>query len=142
MLPNWYSLMKKLRDDFWHTKLTLKVKFWHFLTPLHYINSQNSIISFGYVDFWAKILLILYPPLENSITRITILLMLPPKLFLINWWPMSFGEASFNQFYAPHARPSIPLGFGYGTSPKSSSAGVVFNSGSWIKEVQIPYFLI
>ena len=27
-----------------------KVKFWHFLTPPHYNNSQNSIISFGYVD--------------------------------------------------------------------------------------------
>jgi hypothetical protein len=31
--------------------LTLKVNFWHFLTPPHYTNSQNSIISFGYVDF-------------------------------------------------------------------------------------------
>ena len=46
-------------------------------------------------------------------------------LFLINWWPISFCEASFNQFYAPHARSPIPLGYGYGTSPKNSSTGVV-----------------
>ena len=30
--------------------LTLKVKFWHFLRPCHYSNSQNSKISFEYVD--------------------------------------------------------------------------------------------
>ena len=36
--------IEKDSDDFWHRKLTLKVKFWHFLTPPHYINSQNSII--------------------------------------------------------------------------------------------------
>ena len=33
---NWYSSMKKNEknsNDFWHRKLTLKVKFWHFLTP-------------------------------------------------------------------------------------------------------------
>ena len=60
-------------DDFRNKKLTLKVKFWHFLTPPHYTNSQNSRISFGYVDFQAKIFLILYPPFENSTTRIAIL---------------------------------------------------------------------
>ena len=43
------------------------------MTPTHYTNSQNSIISFGYVDFWTKIFPILYPPLENSTTRITIM---------------------------------------------------------------------
>ena len=37
------------------------------LAPPHYTNSQHSIISFEYVDF-----LILYPPLENSTTRIAI----------------------------------------------------------------------
>ena len=39
----------------------------------HYSNSQNSIISSGYVNFYAKILLILYTPFENSTTRIAIL---------------------------------------------------------------------
>ena len=34
--------------DFWHRKLTLKVKLWHFLTSCHTSNSQNSIISFDY----------------------------------------------------------------------------------------------
>ena len=38
----------------WRRKLTLKVKFWHFLTPCHYSNSQNSIISFVYSWFLAK----------------------------------------------------------------------------------------
>ena len=46
-------------DDFSHyRKLTLKVKFWHFLTPPHQPNSQNSIISLL--------------PFENSTTRIAI----------------------------------------------------------------------
>ena len=36
------------------------------------LNSQNSIISFGYVDFYAKIFLILYTPFENSTTRTAI----------------------------------------------------------------------
>ena len=30
--------------------INLKVKFWHFLTPPHHTNSQNSIIIFRYVD--------------------------------------------------------------------------------------------
>ena len=54
-------------------KLTLKVEFWHFLTPPHYTNPQNSMIFFGYVDFYAKILLIVQLPLENLTTCITIL---------------------------------------------------------------------
>ena len=60
---------EKDSNDFWHSKLNLKVKFWHFLTPAHYINSQNSIVSFGYVDFLAKISQILLPHFENSTTR-------------------------------------------------------------------------
>ena len=43
-----------------------------FLTAHHCTNSQNSIISFEYVDFLAKIILGFYPSLENSTTRITI----------------------------------------------------------------------
>ena len=35
--------------------------------------TQNSIITFGYVDSYATILLILYPPLENSTIHIAIL---------------------------------------------------------------------
>ena len=62
--------------------------YWHFLIKsifksLYYQNdalfltapklkTQNSIISFGYVDSYAKIFLILYPPLENSTTGIAI----------------------------------------------------------------------
>ena len=50
---NWYSSMKKNEKDFhdfWHRKLTLQVKLRHFLTPPHYTNSQNSIISFEYLS--------------------------------------------------------------------------------------------
>ena len=46
--------------------------FWQ-LATCHNTNSQNSTIFFGHVDFWAKIFLILYPPLENSTTRTTIM---------------------------------------------------------------------
>jgi hypothetical protein len=34
--------------DFLHRKLTFKVKCWHFLTPPHYTNLKNSMISFDY----------------------------------------------------------------------------------------------
>ena len=37
------------------------------------LKTQNSIISFGYVNSYAKIFLILYPPLEKSTTRIAII---------------------------------------------------------------------
>ena len=60
VLHNSYSSMKKKQkdsDDFWRRKLTLKVKFRHFLTPPHYTNSQNSMISFDYCWFLAKNLL-------------------------------------------------------------------------------------
>ena len=43
--------IEKDSDDFILRKLTLNVKFWHFMTPLHYTNSSSSIISFGHVDF-------------------------------------------------------------------------------------------
>ena len=75
VLLNWYSSMKKkYKDpiDFWNRKLPLKVKLWHFLTPPHYTNSQNSIIFFGYVVFWQKSFLILYTPLGNSTIGIAI----------------------------------------------------------------------
>ena len=45
---------EKDSDDFWCRKFTLKVKFWHFLTPPHYTNLQNSMISFDYTWFLAK----------------------------------------------------------------------------------------
>ena len=41
-------------DDFWHRKLTLKVKFWYFLTAPHYSNFQNMVISFEYSWFLPK----------------------------------------------------------------------------------------
>ena len=41
-------------DDFWRRKLTLKVKFWYFLTAPHYSNFQNLVISFEYSWFLAK----------------------------------------------------------------------------------------
>ena len=53
-------------------KLTLKVKFWHFLKPCRYSNSQNSIISFDYLKLIFSQKLYNYPSLENSTTGITI----------------------------------------------------------------------
>ena len=45
---------QKDSDDFWHRKLTLKVKFWYFLTAPHYSNFQNLVISLKYSWFLAK----------------------------------------------------------------------------------------
>ena len=42
--------VEKDSDDFLHRKLTLKVKFWHFLTARHQSKIQNSKIYFGCVD--------------------------------------------------------------------------------------------
>ena len=61
----------KLGSIFWRGKLTLKVKFWHFLTIPHYTNSQTSMVLFDY-SWILKTLLILYPSLENSTTGIAI----------------------------------------------------------------------
>ena len=47
---------QKDSDDFWHRKLTLKVKFWYFLTAPHYSNFQNLGISFEYSWFLAETL--------------------------------------------------------------------------------------
>ena len=57
VLINLQSSMKKNQndsDDFCCRKLTLKVKFRHFLTPPHYTNLQNSMISFDCSGFLAK----------------------------------------------------------------------------------------
>ena len=66
--PKFVFFNKKIdkdSDDFWCRKLTLKVKFWHFLTPSHYTNSQNSIISFDYSWFLGKNLSnFIYPDLK------------------------------------------------------------------------------
>ena len=50
---------KKMREIWmiFDTELTLKIKFWHSLTPPHYTSSQNSVISFGYVDSYQMIFL-------------------------------------------------------------------------------------
>ena len=58
VLLNSYSSMKKkirkLRMIFGVEKLTLKVRFWHFLTCPHYTNSENSMNSFDYIWFFAQ----------------------------------------------------------------------------------------
>ena len=68
-------------DDLWHRRLTLKVKFWHFLTLPHFTNSQNSIISFWVYWFLGKNLSNFVPPTwkhynlyyHNLWTRVSIL---------------------------------------------------------------------
>ena len=85
VLLNWYSSMKKNWERFWWF-LTWKIDFESqikaLLTPPHYTNSQNSIISFGYLCwFLSKNLSNFVPLLENSTTRITIL----HSSYLMKW---------------------------------------------------------
>ena len=54
--------IKKDSDDFWRRKLTLKVKFWHFLTARSYSSSPNLVISFDYSWFLAKNVSNFVPP--------------------------------------------------------------------------------
>ena len=56
--------------DFWHRKLTLKVQFWHFLRPWHYVNLQNTAISFEYSWFLSKNLAF-YDPSSKKLHDLT-----------------------------------------------------------------------
>ena len=71
-----WKKVKKIPNIFDIEILTLKVKFWHFLKPCRYSNSQNSIISFDYLKliFSQKLYNFFIPPLriEYSTTSITI----------------------------------------------------------------------
>ena len=40
------SSLKNFLDDVWRRKLTLKVNFWHFLTPPHYTYLFSKIINY------------------------------------------------------------------------------------------------
>ena len=56
-LLNWYSQMIffwKNSVDFWHRKLTLKVRFWHFLTNWCSLYSQNTTVFFWACQFLGK----------------------------------------------------------------------------------------
>ena len=73
----WYSSMKKKiekgSNEFKHRNLTLKVKFWHFLTaPLLIQNSKFNNFVWLQLILSQKTLLILYPSLENITTGIAI----------------------------------------------------------------------
>ena len=100
VLLDWYSLMKKKiqkdSDNFWHRKLTLKIKFWHFLKNRHYSKFKNSINSFEFVDFWAKTFLFLYPWLENSTTS-TAITQTVVLYICINFWLLAHESRSSSQ---------------------------------------------
>mgnify|MGYP007048593961 CR=1 FL=1 len=71
----WKKNIDKDSNNFWHWKLTLKVKFWHFLTlfdtsPLTQFLKFCNFLQVCW--FLGKIFLILYPPFKNSTTRIVI----------------------------------------------------------------------
>ena len=66
----WIGGYTKLAFDFNHLIIKIIPNFWRLCTKLH--NSQNSINSFGYVEFSAKNFLILYPRTWKSITCIAI----------------------------------------------------------------------
>ena len=61
----WITLFSKMMPNFWHLPIN----------PI--LNSQNSIISFCYVDFYANIFLILYPWSWTSITGNAIVIIYP-----------------------------------------------------------------
>ena len=56
--------------NFWHKKLTLKVRFRHFLTNWCSPYFQNKTVSFEHVDSWAKSLHFRTHHLENSTTKL------------------------------------------------------------------------
>ena len=74
MSLNWNSSMKKKiekdSDNFWHRKLALKVKFWHFFdtSPLTQFSKFNNFLWVCW--FLGTIFQILYTPVEKSTTRI------------------------------------------------------------------------
>ena len=59
--------------DFWHQKLTLKVRFWHFLTNCHSLTEFFNFFSFEYVDSWPKILLFRTHHLWNYTTELILI---------------------------------------------------------------------
>ena len=61
----------KIRQVFFHWKLTFKVQFWHFLMNHYSLYSQNTMLSFEYVEFWPKFLLFITHHLWNSRTELT-----------------------------------------------------------------------
>ena len=63
------SFFWKNSVDFWHQKLTLKVRFWHFLMNHNSLTDSLKKISFEYVDSWPKILLFRTHHLWNSTTE-------------------------------------------------------------------------
>ena len=54
-------------------QITLFTKMMPYFWQLAISKTENSIISFRYADSYAKIFLILYPPLVNFTTRIAII---------------------------------------------------------------------
>ena len=68
---------------------------------------QNSKFSYGYVDSYAKIFLILYPPFENSTTRIAIM------YIHMKWLEISYfsQNETFLCKYETVWRPSCDINF-------------------------------
>ena len=71
ILPKFHNLLGRLMGR-WKKLIFKTLIFENFWGP-HWSNFQNLIISFEDVDSLAKTFLILYPPFENSTTRIVIL---------------------------------------------------------------------
>ena len=78
------------------------------------LKTQNSIISFGYVDSYAKIFLIFYPPIKNSTTCIAIVISPPSlkifrfyaKFWAIRWWILFVPVARGRDYtYSFHSFP-------------------------------------
>ena len=65
--------------DFWHRKLTLKVRFRHFLTNHNSSQDCFQIISLEHVDSWAKLLHFRTHHLLNPTTELTLYVLLCPS---------------------------------------------------------------
>ena len=68
--------------------MTLKVKFWHFLTTHHYSNSPKLVISFDYSWFWVKNLFSFVPlpwKLHNRYCHILYMVLFFHKFWYFTW---------------------------------------------------------
>ena len=71
--------------DFWHRKLTLKLQFWHFLRPWHYVNLQNTAIPFEYSWFLSKNLAF-YDPSSEKLHDLTDINVCQAVIMFASWW--------------------------------------------------------
>ena len=140
VLLNWYCLTKKkperVSNDFWHRKLTLKVKLWLFFdtSPLHQFSKSNIFLwvcwflgknCFDFVSpdsklhnqYYKKYIL----PAPGATGPSVITMIITFKLFAAN---------IFLNFSLPYCK--MPLrGISMPSYPKSANAGIAVSRLLW-----------